>query len=56
MRAAMASMVLQEMARGDIPVVIGRAPEFYGPGKTQSITNTLIIDPSRRASAARPVP
>lgn len=43
-RAAMASMVLQEMARGDIPVVIGRAPEFYGPGKTQSITNTLVID------------
>jgi nucleoside-diphosphate-sugar epimerase len=43
-RAAMASMVLQEMARGDIPVLIGRAPEFYGPGKTQSITNTLIID------------
>lgn len=43
-RAAMASTVLQEMARGDIPVVIGRAPEFYGPGKTQSITNTLVID------------
>jgi nucleoside-diphosphate-sugar epimerase len=43
-RAAMASAVLQEMARGDIPVVIGRAPEFYGPGKTQSITNTLVID------------
>lgn len=43
-RARMASMVLQEMQRGDIPVVIGRAPEFYGPGKTQSITNTLIID------------
>ncbi|AZC24779.1 MULTISPECIES: SDR family oxidoreductase [Pseudomonas] len=43
-RAAMASMVLQEMARGEIPVVIGRAPEFYGPGKTQSITNSLVID------------
>ncbi|MCQ4166097.1 NAD-dependent epimerase/dehydratase family protein [Tahibacter harae] len=43
-RAAMASQVLQEMARGDIPVLIGRAPEFYGPGKTQSITNTLVID------------
>lgn len=43
-RAAMASMVLQEMARGDIPVLIGRAPEFYGPGKTQSFTNALIID------------
>lgn len=43
-RAAMASMVLEEMARGDMPVLIGRAPEFYGPGKTQSFTNALIID------------
>jgi len=43
-RAAMADAVLEEMARGDIPVLIGRAPEFYGPGKTQSITNKLIID------------
>jgi nucleoside-diphosphate-sugar epimerase len=40
----MASMVLEEMARGDIPVAIGRAPEFYGPGKTQSFTNALVID------------
>lgn len=43
-RAAMASMVLEEMARGAIPVLIGRAPEFYGPGRTQSFTNALIID------------
>lgn len=43
-RAMMANMVLAEMKRGDIPVLIGRAPEFYGPGKTQSITNALIID------------
>lgn len=43
-RAAMASMVLEEMARGEIPVLIGRAPEFYGPGKTQSFTNALIIE------------
>lgn len=43
-RAAMASMVLEEMARGDIPVLIGRAPEFYGPGKTQSFTNALVIE------------
>lgn len=43
-RAAMATMVLEEMARGDIPVLIGRAPEFYGPGKTQSFTNALVID------------
>lgn len=43
-RAAMALMVLEEMARGDIPVLIGRAPEFYGPGKTQSFTNALVIE------------
>ncbi|WP_038205982.1 NAD-dependent epimerase/dehydratase family protein [Xenophilus azovorans] len=43
-RAAMASMVLEEMARGEIPVLIGRAPEFYGPGRTQSFTNALVID------------
>lgn len=46
-------MVLQEMARGDIPVLIGRAPEFYGPGKTQSITNTLIIDKLKAGEAPR---
>ena len=51
-RAAMASMVLEEMARGDIPVVIGRAPEFYGPGKTQSFTNALVID--RLANGEKP--
>ena len=43
-RARMANMVLEEMARGDIPVLIGRAPEFYGPGKTQSFTNALVTD------------
>lgn len=37
-RAALADMVREEMARGEIPVLIGRAPEFYGPGKTQGIT------------------
>lgn len=43
-RAAMASIALEEMARGEIPVLIGRAPEFYGPAKTQSVTNALIIE------------
>ena len=43
-RALMANRVLDEMQRGDIPVLIGRAPEFYGPEKTQSFTNTLIFD------------
>lgn len=52
-RAKMASMVLHEMRREDIPVLIGRAPEFYGPGKTQSITNTLIIDNLKQGKPAR---
>lgn len=43
-RAAMATMVLEEMSRGDIPVLIARAPEFYGPGRTQSFTNALVLD------------
>ena len=25
-------------------MLIGRAPEFYGPGRTQSFTNALVID------------
>lgn len=43
-RADMAATVLAEMTRGDIPVLIARAPEFYGPGRTQSFTNALVID------------
>lgn len=52
-RAEMANMVLEEIARGDIPVLIARAPEFYGPGHTQSFTNTLIIDNIRAGRKAR---
>lgn len=43
-RQEMAEMVLKEMRLGELEAVICRAPEFYGPGKTQSITNTLIFD------------
>jgi len=32
------------MQAGRIEALICRAPEFYGPGMTQSITNTTIID------------
>lgn len=52
-RALMAEMVLAEMQRGDIPVTIARAPEFYGPGKTQSITNTLVIGPLKAGQKAK---
>ncbi|MFT8638246.1 MAG: NAD-dependent epimerase/dehydratase family protein [Pseudoclavibacter sp.] len=52
-RARMASMVLAEMQRGDIPVLIARAPEFYGPGRTQSFMNSLILD--RLRAGRRPL-
>lgn len=43
-RKEMTDMLLKEMAAGTIDAVICRAPEFYGPGKTQSITNSLIFN------------
>jgi len=43
-RRTMAEMVLKEMQSGKLQAVICRAPEFYGPAKTQSITNTLIFN------------
>ncbi|MDL1913822.1 MAG: NAD-dependent epimerase/dehydratase family protein [Bergeyella sp.] len=43
-RKKMAEMILEEVRLGKLKAVICRAPEFYGPGKTQSITNTLIFD------------
>ncbi|MDO5668900.1 MAG: NAD-dependent epimerase/dehydratase family protein [Corynebacterium sp.] len=51
-RADMADMVLAEMERGEIPVLIARAPEFYGPGRTQSFTNTLVIERLRAGKRA----
>ncbi|MDE5450915.1 NAD-dependent epimerase/dehydratase family protein, partial [Elizabethkingia meningoseptica] len=43
-RREMAEMVLKAIHSGEIEAVICRAPEFYGPGKTQSISNTLIFN------------
>lgn len=43
-RRKMAEMVLKEIESGELKAVICRAPEFYGPGKTQSITNTLMFN------------
>ncbi|MDX1802809.1 MAG: NAD-dependent epimerase/dehydratase family protein [Alcanivorax sp.] len=37
-------MLLEAMKQGRVEAVICRAPEFYGPGQTQSITNTTVID------------
>lgn len=43
-RAEITQMLLEAMEQGRVEAVICRAPEFYGPGKTQSITNTTVID------------
>jgi nucleoside-diphosphate-sugar epimerase len=43
-RAKIATMLLDEISKKNIQAVICRAPEFYGPGKTQSITNSLVFD------------
>jgi len=43
-RARIATMLLDAMAAGRVEAAICRAPEFYGPGKTQSVTNTLVFD------------
>ncbi|MEP9381262.1 NAD-dependent epimerase/dehydratase family protein [Nocardioides cheoyonin] len=43
-RAQIATMLLEEMHAGTIEAAICRAPEFYGPGKTKSLTNAVIFD------------
>jgi len=43
-RAEIATMLLKEMKLQQIKAVICRAPEFYGTGKTQSITRTIIFE------------
>jgi len=43
-RGAITTMLLQEIAADKIEAMICRAPEFYGPGKTQSITNATIFE------------
>lgn len=52
-RAASASAVLAAMEQERLSAVICRAPEFYGPGKTQSITNSAILEPLRNGRSAR---
>lgn len=43
-RAQIANILLETMHAGTIEAVICRAPEFYGPGKTQSLTNSAVFD------------
>ncbi|MFE9016227.1 NAD-dependent epimerase/dehydratase family protein [Streptomyces cyaneofuscatus] len=43
-RAQIATTLLDAMSAGTVDAVICRAPEFYGPGKTKSLTNALVFD------------
>lgn len=52
-RAAIANDLLTAMAQRRVTAMICRAPEFYGPGKTQSITNSAILEPLRNGKTAR---
>ncbi len=52
-RAQMARMMLDAMKQKRIEAVICRAPEFYGPGKTQGITNSLIFNAIRKNKLLR---
>jgi len=44
-----AELLLKAMSNNEIEAVICRAPEFYGPGKTKGLTNTIIFDNLRKA-------
>ncbi|WP_105213904.1 SDR family oxidoreductase [Pseudoalteromonas sp. T1lg22] len=46
-RAQITTMLLEAMQKGEVKAMICRAPEFYGPGKTQSITNATVLDKLR---------
>ncbi|MEZ0606894.1 NAD-dependent epimerase/dehydratase family protein [Fibrella sp. WM1] len=52
-RAQIAQMLLTEMAAGTLTALICRAPEFYGPGKTQSFTNSAVFDAIRQEKKPR---
>ncbi len=47
-RAQITTMLLAQMSEGSIDAVICRAPEFYGPDKTRSSTNSAIFDRIKR--------
>ena len=52
-RAKMATMLLTAMKQQTITAVICRAPEFYGPASTKSITNTLLFKNIRAGKRAK---
>lgn len=43
-RAEAAQLLLDEIEKGSMDIMICRAPEFYGPQKTKSITHSFILN------------
>ncbi len=52
-RGQITQLLLDEMATGRIEALIARAPEFYGPGKTQSFTNANLFANIRQGKKLR---
>lgn len=52
-RADVASELLAAIEQQRVQGLICRAPEFYGPGITQSITNTTLIEPLMQGGMAK---
>lgn len=51
-RANIAAMLLDAMEQGRVEGVICRAPEFYGPGATQSLSNSMVFSRIGRGEKA----
>lgn len=52
-RGLITNTLLAAMREGKVDALICRAPEFYGPGKTQSVTNTTVFDNLRQGKPAK---
>lgn len=52
-RATVARELLGAMEQGRVQAMICRAPEFYGPSRTQSIANSMAIDRLKSGKTAR---
>lgn len=52
-RGEIARQLLDAMSQQRVQALICRAPEFYGPGITQSITNTTVIEPLKKGKPAK---
>ena len=52
-RAEIVRELLDVIEQGKLQALICRAPEFYGPGQTQSITNSTVIEPLSAGKAAK---